>query len=68
MSIPPTMTAVRTEIVDPRFSKAREIWYASSRVGARIRPNRLDGLSMRAWRMGSAKAAVLPLPVSVRIC
>lgn len=63
-SIPPTMTAHRTDMRDPSASNACEIWYASSRVGARTSPKRGCGLSRSAWRIGSAKAAVFPLPVS----
>ena len=33
-------------------------------MGARTSPNRCCGLSSRAWRIGKAKAAVFPLPVS----
>lgn len=81
ISIPPTITALRTEINDPNASKAFEIWYASSRVGARTRPKKDWGLSINAadhqrspspslyfsvlpCKIGSANAAVFPLPVS----
>lgn len=60
------MTAHRTEIRAPRPSNDLEIWYASSRVGARTSPNRGCGLSNRACRIGRANAAVFPLPVSAR--
>jgi hypothetical protein len=64
MSIPPTITAHRTDMSEPRASKACDIWYANSRVGARTSPKKACGLSSRACRIGKAKAAVFPLPVS----
>ena len=64
--MPPTITAHRTDISDPRASNASDIWYANSRVGARTRPNRGWGLLSNACRIGRAKAAVFPLPVSAR--
>ena len=48
MSIPPTITAQRTAITEPRASKASPVWNASSRVGARTRPKNDCGLSISA--------------------
>ena len=64
MSIPPKIRAHLSEIKLPSASKAWAIWAASSLVGARTRANRGCGLSRSACRMGRAKAAVLPEPVS----
>ena len=58
------MTAHRTDMSDPSASNAPDIWYANSRVGASTSPKRGCGLSSRACRIGRAKAAVFPLPVS----
>lgn len=60
------MTAHRTDISEPSSSKACDIWYANSRVGARTSPKKACGLSSRACRIGKANAAVFPLPVSAR--
>ena len=48
------------------FSKASETWIASSRVGARTRACGVFCERSRRDRMGSAKAAVLPVPVCAR--
>lgn len=65
-SMPPTIVVTRRDIIAPRASNVLPIWKASSRVGARTRENKGWGLSSRACRMGSAKAAVFPEPVSAR--
>ena len=53
-----------TPIDDPNASICSDIWKASSRVGVKIKANIFWGLSRSACRMGSAKAPVLPDPVS----
>lgn len=64
--MPPTIVVTRSDMMAPKASKVLPIWKASSRVGARTRENSGWGLSRRACRMGRAKAAVFPDPVSAR--
>jgi hypothetical protein len=66
ISMPPTKTAHLTLIREPRASTCCAIWTASSRVGARMRPKKGWGFSIRAISMGRTKAAVFPEPVSAR--
>ena len=64
MPTPPNTAAAVTGVCTARSFRSSTIWAASSRVGvstsARVVPR---GFSISRWRMGSRKAAVLPLPV-----
>src|SRR5215210_2940771 len=58
------MAAARIPACRPRSLKCSTIWAASSRVGARTRARVTPRFwPMSRFRMGSANAAVLPLPV-----
>ena len=65
---PPKISAVRTPVFRPYTRKLSTIWLASSRVGLSTRTRQDRGrfgfLSVISrCRIGSAKAAVLPVPV-----
>ncbi|OGL05659.1 MAG: hypothetical protein A3I03_12270 [Candidatus Rokubacteria bacterium RIFCSPLOWO2_02_FULL_68_19] len=64
MPTPPKTAAPDIGVCMAIWFRCSSIWAASSRVGvtisARVTPRRLG---MRRCRMGSTKAAVLPLPV-----
>ena len=65
---PPRMTQVETGCPAAKLRIAASICRASSRVGARISARVENGrarrrLATRCWIIGSAKAAVLPVPV-----
>lgn len=60
MSIPPTIVAHRTAIVDPRLSNDWEIWYANSRVGAKMSPKSDWGFSMSAEELSAIVLISLP--------
>ena len=64
MSIPPTITAHFTPILAPRASNCSEIWNANSLVGVKIKAKYLCGFSRSDCKIGRAKAAVFPEPVS----
>ncbi len=58
------MQAQRSDRYLPYFLKQSKFWMASSRVGVRTRARIFAGsCSPRTWRIGSANAAVLPVPV-----
>ena len=64
---PPKMTVLRRGSFSPKRAKFSPICSASSRVGvrisARMAPFLGAGRLASSWSMGSAKAAVLPVPV-----
>ena len=66
---PPKTMACRRSVCRPYAPKLSAIWEASSRVGVSTRtrmgrrPVPLQGVPWRRCRIGSAKAAVFPVPV-----
>jgi hypothetical protein len=64
MSSPPTSTAHRKPMSDPRASNCSAIWMQSSLVGDITHAKNGYGLSNKAYITGIANAAVLPDPVS----
>src|SRR5918993_4792047 len=65
MPTPPKTAAALTGVCTAKLSRSSRIWAASSRVGVRTRARVVPrGLSSSLWRIGSRKAAVLPLPVA----
>lgn len=55
-----------TPMLEPRASNCSEIWNANSLVGVRTSVWSRCGEASSDWRMGRAKAPVLPEPVSAR--
>mmetsp|Transcript_79926 Transcript_79926/g.117086 ORF Transcript_79926/g.117086 Transcript_79926/m.117086 type:complete len:279 (+) Transcript_79926:754-1590(+) len=64
MSSPPTTTVRRSPMDEPSAANCSSIWNASSRVGVSTSAKIPKGSLARSCRIGRAKAAVLPLPVS----
>ena len=60
---PPTTATAKARRPKDRRSNSRPIWVTSSRVGARIRACGRRSRSSIFSRIGSRKAAVLPVPV-----
>ena len=64
ISMPPTTTVMRRCTAEPRARNCSASWNASSRVGVTTSAKTPKGCSASRCRIGRAKAAVFPLPVS----